>query len=175
MSFKIFEVGKTYPEAIGHEEAPLFDITDAGIIIPIYINRPTDEEVAQFKSDVPIKMAYVSKENVLIILMKFGNFSWIDAPYTPHLSNQLTHLPDDIEFSQGFTCHLLLFDTATGELKTQRIFSLREKMSNDLIREVKKMLARPFNRTAYAADISSSYRYTTDELVRQTRMIYRIQ
>ena len=175
MSFKIFEVGKTYPEAIGHEEAPLFDITDAGILIPIYINRPTAEEVTQFKSDVPIKMAYVARDNLLMILMKFGSMAWMDAPYTPHLSNQLTHLPDGIEFEQGFTTHLLLFDTDSGVLKEQRIFSLRQKMSNDLIREIKKILSRPFDKTGYLNDINFLYRYSTNELVKQARLIYRIQ
>lgn len=173
--FKLYEIGKRYPEAAGHEETLLFDITDDGIIIPIYMNRPDPFEINQFKSGNLIKMAYVAKNNVIIILMKFGDMEWMDAPYNPHLSKYLTKFPDKIENEEGFSSHLLLFDTATGELKTQRLFSLRAKMSNDLIRESKNLLNKPFDQKAYAADIQSAYRYSTDDLVKQARQVYKIQ
>ncbi|MGI6117848.1 MAG: hypothetical protein ACOYBC_05605 [Bilifractor sp.] len=170
-----YKVGKTYVDAIGRNDELIFDITDSGIIIPVYFNRPNQNEIDQFKSGHGIKMAYVDRGNVLIILMKFGALHWMDAPYSPHLSKQLTRLPDKVENEEGFAAHLLLFDTANGELKTQRLFSLRSKMSNDLIRETKKLLNKPFDRNAYDADIQSAYRYRTSELVKQARQIYEIQ
>lgn len=173
--FETYEVGKRYNEAIGHAEGILFDITDAGILIPVYMASPRPDEIAEMKADKPIKMAYLAKDDVIIILAKFGNMAWMDAPYTPHLSVNLTHIDDDIEPGTGIATHLLLFDSATGELKTQRLFSMREKFSNDLIREIKKIKSKPFNHQAYVDEIRSAYRFSDDDLAKQAKTIYRIQ
>lgn len=120
-------------------------------------------------------MSFLAKENVLIMLMKFGAMDWMDAPYTPHLSRNLTHLPEKVLPGEGLAVHLLLFDTATGELKRQRLFSLRDQLSNDLIQETLRLLRNPFNMAAYNADIYKAYQYYTDQLVRQAKKIYQVQ
>lgn len=84
-------------------------------------------------SKKPIRMSYLAERDVIIMLMQFGVLDWMDAPYTPQLSRNLTHLPDKVLPGEGLAAHLLLFDTATGELKLQRFFSLRDQLSNGLI------------------------------------------
>lgn len=175
MNMQTFEVGKSYREALGHEESVMFDVTDSGVIIPIYFRGPREDEIQQFKSGEIIRMAYVAKNNVLIIMMKFGNLDWMDAPYTPYFSKNLTHLPDEIPADEGLTAHLLIFDTESGVLKTQRIFSLRERMSTALINEINEIKKKPFSLDAYNADLRSAYRFTTSQLLRQAKMVYRIQ
>lgn len=126
-------------------------------------------------SNKPVRMSYLAKDNVIMMLMQFGSLEWMDAPYTPHLSKNLTHLPDKVLPGEGLATHLLLFDTATGELKHQRLFSLRGPLSNDLILAVKRLLAKPFDLAAYSNDIRDAYQYSTDQLVRQSRKIYQVQ
>lgn len=172
---KTYEVGKRYLEAAGHSEGVLFDITDGGIILPLYFYKPSDQEIAELGSKKPVRMGLLAKDNVVIMLMKFGALDWMDAPYTPHLSKNLTHLPEKVLPGEGLSVHLLLFDTATGELKLQRFFSLRDRLSNDLIQETLKLIKKPFNMTAYSTDISRAYQYSTDQLVKQSRKIYQVQ
>lgn len=175
MKIATYIVGNKYQSALMHAEGSYFDLTDGGAFIPIYFYRPDSEEIQQFKSDSGIKMAYVARDNVIIMLMKFGSLNWMDAPYTPHLSKNLTHLPESVGPSEGISAHLLLFDTSNGELVTQRFFSLRSKLSNDLIRDVRKLKNMPYNEHAYNEDINAAYRYSTNELVEQSLMIYRVQ
>lgn len=175
MQISSYEVGKKYPSVILHQDEIKFDITDGGTIIPIYMRKPTANEISQLMEGTSIKMAYVARENVIIMLFKFGNLNWMDAPYTPHLSKNLTHLPDTVSPNEGFSAHLMLFDTSNGELMAQRLFSLRSKLSNDLIHEISKMMEKPFDLKAYNSDIAAAYRYSTDELVKQSKIIYRVQ
>lgn len=172
---KVFEVGKIYPEAIGREEGLQFDLDDAGVLTPLYFDNPQEEEIAQLKSDQPIKMGLIARNHVMIILMKFGSLNWMDAPYNPHLSKNLTHLPTSISDDEGFLTQLSLFDTKTGELKWLRQFSLGPKFSRDLARETKALLDKPFSLAAYSADIAAAYNFSTKELVKQAPMIYRVQ
>ena len=175
MQISSYEVGKKYPGIIGNRDEVKFDLTDGGAIIPIYMRKPTANEVSQLSEGTSVKMAYVARNNVLIMLFKFGDLNWMDAPYTPHLSKNLTHLPDAVLPDEGLAAHLILFDTSNGELMTQRLFSLRSKLSNDLIREIGKMMEKPFDLEAYKSDIAAAYRYSTDELVKQSKIIYRVQ
>ena len=168
-------VAEHYKEAIGREDGLQFDLDDSGVIIPLYYHEPTEDEIAQMKSDQPVRMGLIARQNVLIILMKFGNLNWMDAPYSPHLSKNLTHLPDSIADDEGFLAQLALFNTADGELKWLRAFSLGPKFSRDLVRETRTLLNRPFSKAAYAADIPAAYNFTTRELVKQCPMIYRVQ
>lgn len=171
--FKVYEVGKRYPDVIGHDEGIIFDITDSGALLPVYFNNPRNDEVSEMKSDKPIQIGYLAKNNVIIMLMKFGRLDWMDAPYNPHLSIGLTHLPDLAE-GMGLSVNLLLFDTSSGELKTQRLFAMNDKLTNNLVKEIEKLMAKPFNQHGYEMDIQSAYRFTSNQLAKQARMVYRI-
>lgn len=175
MQINRYVIGEKYPNTIGHNDEIKFDLTDGGVIIPIYMRKPNANEISQLMEGAGIKMAYVARDNVIIMLFKFGDLNWMDAPYTPHLSKNLTHLPGTVSPSEGFSAHLMLFDTSNGELMTQRLFSLRSKLSNDLIHEIRKIVDKPFDLKAYSCDISAAYRYSTDELVKQAKVIYRVQ
>lgn len=35
-----YEVGKRYGGALGHDEGVMFDITDGGILLPLYFCKP---------------------------------------------------------------------------------------------------------------------------------------
>lgn len=170
-----YVVGEKYPNIIGHQDEIKFDITDGGVIIPIYMYKPSADEISQMKDTASVKMAYVARNNVIIMLLKFGSLNWMDAPYTPWLSKDLTHLPETVGPDEGLSAHLLLFDSSNGELMTQRLFSLRSNLSNDLIQEVRRIKTKPFDMQAYGSDINAAYRYSTDELVKRARMVYRVQ
>lgn len=99
----------------------------------------------------------------------------MDAPYNPHLSVLLTHLPEQVEPDMGFLTNLLLFDTADGELKVQRVFSLRADLSKALIKEYKRISAKSYDENSYKERLMQLYRNSTDDLLSRTKRIYVIQ
>ena len=45
--FESYNVGKCYPNARGHSECILFDITGAGILMPVYMSNPRPDDLAK--------------------------------------------------------------------------------------------------------------------------------
>ena len=63
MQISSYEVGKKYPGIIGDRDEVKFDLTDGGAIIPIYMRKPTANEITQLSEGTSVKMAYVSPKS----------------------------------------------------------------------------------------------------------------
>lgn len=162
----IYEVGKIYENAIGKNDGIVFDIEDDGASIIAYMNRPTEQEKDAFKSGKPLEVRFIHLGSVLMMTFKFNSLNWMDAPYTPHLSRNLTklQLPDN---NQGLGTTVALFDTHTGRLESLRYFSFSEQFTRKLFGEVMEMKIEPFDKSKYIQDMNSIFnKYTTKELVK---------
>ena len=162
-----FEVGQIIPEAVGHEEGVKFDIADDGAMMIVYFNKPTDDEMKQFSSNNPYEIRFSEFKNVTVITTKIGNLNWMDAPYSPHLSPNLTKytLPGE---GQGLALILMLVDSATGEIKSMRMMGLSEQFTKKLFGCVMEQKMRPFNREEYATDINRIFSaYSTKKIADQ--------
>lgn len=175
MNIKTYEVGKCYDSVVNQADGVRFDLTDGGILLPIFMRNPTEKEIKNVDSESPVKMSFLSEEQFLIMFFKFGDLRWMDAPYNPHLSVMLSHLPDHMDPDMGFLTHLLLFDTANGELKVQRVFSLRADLSNALIKEYNRIVETNYVESKYEERLMQLYRYSTDDLLSRTKRIYVVQ
>lgn len=171
----IYKVGEHYDAAVNQADGIKFDLTDDGILLPIFMRNPTEKEIKNVESKAPVKMSFLSEDQFLIMFFKFGDLCWMDAPYNPHLSVLLTHLPDHVEPDMGFLTNILLFDTADGELKVQRVFSLRADLSKALIKEYKRIVETSYDESKYEERLMQLYRYSTDDLLSRTKRIYVIQ
>ena len=45
--FESYEVGKCYQNARGHSECIQFDMTDTGILMPVYMSNPRPDDLAK--------------------------------------------------------------------------------------------------------------------------------
>lgn len=87
-----YQVGGTYDYAVGHEEGPVFEITDCGGLLPIYLDHPSLFEIEQItQTESPIRMAVVRRKSITMLLVKFGQMEWMYIPYNPYLSIALLH------------------------------------------------------------------------------------
>lgn len=175
MNIKTYEIGKCYDFAVNQPDSVKFDLTDGGVVVTIFMRNPTEREIKNINSEAPVKMSFLSEDQFLIMFFKFGDLKWMDAPYNPHLSVNLTHLPDHMESDMGFSTHLLLYDTSNGELKVQRLFSMRSDLSNALIKEYNQIIAKSYDKNRYEERLTQLYRYSTDDLLCRTKRIYVIQ
>lgn len=174
MQMSMYEVGRQYGFAMGHEEGCYFDLADAGGTILVYMNRPTEKEIKAMRPDQPIKMAVVPFKHLAMMLMKFGDQSWMDAPYTVHLSRQLTQLPD-VSDGDGLLIMIYLFDTSDGHLVSMRQISLSTDLSRAVIKVAREQRATPFDELAYADELRSVYsKYQTRDLVKMASRIYNV-
>lgn len=174
MQMSVYEVGKQYGFAAGHEEGCYFDLADAGGTIAVYMDRPTEQEIKAMRPDQPIKMAMVPFKHLTMILLKFGDQSWMDAPYTVHLSRQLTQLPD-VADGDGILIVIHLFDTSDGHLVSMRQISLSTDLSRAVIKVAREQRATPFDELAYADELRSVYsKYQTRDLVKMASRIYNV-
>lgn len=174
MQMSTYEVGKQYGFAAGHEEGCYFDLADAGGTIAVYMDRPTEQEIKAMRPDQPIKMAVVPFKHLAMMLLKFEDQSWMDAPYTVHLSRQLTQLPD-VADGDGLLIMIYLFDTSDGHLVSMRQLSLSTDLSRAVIKVAREQREALFDELAYAEELRKVYsKYQTRDLVRMASQIYNV-
>lgn len=174
MQMSVYEVGRQYEFAVGHEEGCYFDLADAGGTIAVYMDRPTEKEIKAMRPDQPIKMAMVPFKHLAMMLLKFGDQSWMDAPYTVHLSRQLTQLPN-VADGDGLLIMIYLFDTSDGHLVSMRQISLSTDLSRAVVKVAREQRDVPFNEIAYAEELRSVYsKYQTRDLVKMASRIYNV-
>ena len=151
-----------------YQEGIKFDFDDSGCVLIAFFNRPTNEEVQEFKQG-KIKLGYHKYKNVLMMLAKIGNLSWMDAPYSVHLSNNLTHI-SDIEEGMGLATTVMLVDASNGEIKTLRLVGANHRLSCSLVKDIKAQKEMSFDN--YYNNMNYLFgTYSTKELVNRAIMI----
>ena len=163
------EVGKLFKEDVTrYSEGIKFDITDSGCNLLIYYVDPTTEEKeAITKGD--FKYGYFREGNVILMLFRFGNQQWMDAPYSVHLSKNLTQL-QDITGTQGFALNIYLINANNGILEGMRLVGLNTRLSKMLREDVLKQKDLTYD--GFPIKLNEIYRkYTTKSLVSMAKIL----
>ncbi len=162
----IYEVGKEFPGGYGHDEGVLFNMDDSGATALVFFNEPTQGELEQFGAGNPFEIRFSVLSGILIFTLKVGNLNWMDAPYSVHLSENLTKftIPSDRE---GLALTLMLVDTKTGTIKSQRVMGLSTKFTKRLFGELMEQKVKPFNKQEYWDTVTEVMKkYSTKEIVK---------
>lgn len=160
---KLFKAGKTK-----YQEGIRFDVTDGGCDLFIYFNNPSNDEIESIKTG-NFKTGYYSENNAIFMLFKFGNTPWMDAPYSVHLSKNLTEF-QLFDGGQGIALHVYLIDASTGILKAIRLIGLKTRFSIQLIEAIEKQKKMTFD--GYDLNINSIMtKYSTKDLVKYGKMM----
>lgn len=171
--FKKYEVGNIYSEAKGHNEGCYLDISDEGANLIVYFNRPTKEEIENFKSEKRFEMRLIELSDIMIFLVKFGSLNWMDAPYTPHLSKNLSKL--NLEPGKGLSVTIMLFDTSNGRLESTRLISLSEKFTEKIKKNIDGLMKKNFDKQNYNYSINMVFsKYSTNDLVKISSQGFKI-
>ena len=163
---KIYQVGEVVPEFVGHPEVPLFDIDDSGARLIVFFNDPSEKEIEQFKGNRSFEIRFVEIRGIIFMLFKVGILNWMDAPYTPHLSPNLTKIQIPNE-GEGLSLLVIFVNGRTGEIKSMRLLGLSEKFSRKLLGAVMELKMKPFDLRRHNATVNSVYSsYSTNQLLR---------
>ena len=164
-----YEVGKVVDKFKYHQEGMQFEIDDAGATMIAFFQRPTMGEVSQFASGSRFEIRFVELYGVIMITAKIGKLNWMDAPYTPHLSKNLSkfQIPDK---GQGLGLTLILVDTMSGEVKSIRFLSLSEQFTRRLFGIVMEHKVKEFDKKAYSDAVNRIFSaYQTSQIVELSR------
>ena len=166
---RAYEVGQKYEEFLGHAECVQFDIADDGAVMLVFFRSPSEEEARQFSSGHSLEIRMTELYGVIVLTVKIGNLNWMDAPYSPHLSRNLTKVTLPAE-GQGLACQLMLVDAATGELKHIRLLGFSESFTRRLFGAVLEQKAEPFDRERYFRTIEEIYsRYSSERIAKLSK------
>lgn len=163
---KRFEVGQVIEKFKNHQECVQFDISDAGATMLVFFVSPAQEEIEQFKTEANFEIRFTELQGVIMITVKIGNLNWMDAPYTPHLSKNLTKF-ELLNANKGLGLTLVLVDAMTGEIKNIRLLGLSERFTKQLFGIVVEQKMGDFDMIEYNKSINRIYSmYSTEEIVK---------
>lgn len=163
-----YEVGQCIENFKNHKEGVQFDISDDGATMLVFFETPTQNEIEQFKSGKKFEIRFIILNDVIMITTKIGNLNWMDAPYTPHLSKNLTkyQIPNE---GEGLGLTLYLVDTATGEIKHMRLLGLSERFTRKLFGSAMEIKMKEFDKTQYIIKLSDIFnRYDTKQIAKMS-------
>lgn len=165
MAEELYSVGDILEEAMGHAEETKFTMDDAGGLLRIYYNGPTEEEIEDFKAD-GFEVRFTTMKDTIFMLFKIGNLPWMDAPFTPHLSPNLTkyELPQE---GMGLGVLVQFADTRTGKLVGMKLIGLSESFTKKFFGNVMELHMKPFSKERYFQEVRDILnKYPTKELMK---------
>lgn len=165
MSNRIYKIGDIIDNFRNHEECTLLDIDDSGVKLIVLFDNPTENEIRQFKSGQKFEIRFTVLYNIIMFCVKVGNLNWMDAPYNPHLSINMTKFPIPNN-NQGLTLQLILINSMTGQIKHMKVIGLSEKFSRELIGTIMDKKIEKFDIKEYDKNLTKIYcTYSTDQIV----------
>lgn len=165
----LFEKNKCYDFAKGQAEGAIFNMTDSGASLYVFFENPTSHEQEQFKASHPLEIKTLEMKDVLIMLFKFGDLPWFEAPYNVHLSPNWNNIPNSVTGNSGFALTIHLFDTTDGKLVHNRLYTIPHDISVEILKAVQHQQKMEYSDTQYDQHMREvCFKYTTDELVALT-------
>lgn len=165
---KEYKVGQVVKDFIKHQEGAIYDVDDQGASLIVFFNNPTEEEVKQFKSEQRFEIRFTEIYGIIMMTFRIGILNWMDAPYSPHLSKNLTRfvLPNE---EQGLGLTLMLVDATTGEIKSIRLIGLSTNFTKKFFGLLMEQKMKEFNAVEYNNSINRVYStYPTSKIVKMS-------
>lgn len=165
----MYQVGQIIEKFINHNEGALFNMSDEGASLIVFFNNPTEDEVEQFKGGHRFEIRFTELYGVIMMTFKIGNLSWMDAPYSPHLSKNLTKFsfPDE---NHGLALTLIFVDASTGEIKSLRLLGLSSNFTKKFFGVVMEQKTKEFSIREYTNTLNKIYStYSTIQIEKMSR------
>lgn len=165
---QLLQEGKTK-----YQEGVIFDFQQAGTLLYLFFNSPTETEIESIKKG-EFEIGFYQKDEVIFIMAKFQGMPWMDAPYSVHLSQPFEF--QEITEGKGFGLTTLLVDANTGILKAIRYSGLSTEFSRKLRIAIENQKNISWDERSYNQKIDMIYdNYSTYDLVRRADAICKVK
>lgn len=153
MPFDIYAKGMVLEKYIGYPETMQFELVKNQIIIVM-----SRENIERYPLGGTFEFRFEPVYNTIFLLMKYGNCSWMSAPYSPHLSADFEAVA--FEEGEGLALSIMQICNEDGKICNMSFLALTTDFSNllyctaDIIyqtipfdyEEHKKVIAAVYNR-----------------------------
>lgn len=151
-----------------HQEGVQFNVADDGATLLVFFKNPSASEIKQFSSGSKFEIRFLEIHGVIMITTKIGDLEWMDAPYSPHLSHNLTQL-DVVKENSGLALNIILVNASTGRIEHMRLIGLSEKFTKQLFKTIKEQKDKDFDLNEYEKSINWIFSvYSTAQLVKMS-------
>lgn len=159
-SGRAFAIAPSTPVSEGQH----FNFDAGGPTLLIAWARPTPQEVSDVRRGL-CEFALVTFGPILVLLAKFGNQYWLEAPYSIQmLPRSQMALPIGFRSGLRYGLTVTLFDTCTAVPCGGRYVTFSPEFSDRLHEEVRPQLSFPITRAEYDTAVNALFtRYRTAE------------
>lgn len=147
-----FEVGKKLDMAVGIEDGLHFSMDASGALLIVHMRHPDAKEVSSFSQGETLRMGIFHRRGQMIMLFRFGDMPWMDAPYDPHIGTPPV-LPETINDGMSIAFQIVLADTADGTIKALRLVSPPTRFARHLVDTIREIQQQPFDKHKYQRDL----------------------
>ena len=150
-----------------NQEGVWFDFDEAGPRLTIRIDRPTVKEIADIRRG-NCEFALVEFGPILMLLSKFGNEEWMDAPYSIQmLPAGQRNLNEEYQMGKRYQLAVLLYDLKTDTQKGARLVSLSVNFSQALHLAAERQKLHSLSRSEYLTLVGRIYEQypTADDML----------
>ena len=174
MNMVTIAVGDVLEEYKG-QEAVRFDLGDAGAELYLAFKNLTENEIHAVTSGSSFQVRFVVVEGVIMMLFKFGDIAWAEAPYSPHIGLKPQQIPL-IDEREGLALKVYLIEGTTGVLKHFRLIGLGTEFSRKLMTEVQNARLADFEINDYTRRVRLiQSKYTTKDLVKMSNVYWKLK
>lgn len=165
---EVYKVGQVVEKFKNHAEEVLFDVTDEGANLLVFFNNPTENEIKQFDFGNNFEIRLTELYDVMMFTFKIGSLNWMDAPYSPHLSLNLTTLQMS-EKSQGLGLTLFLINAINGKIEHIRFLGLSQEFTEYVFVTIKRQIASEFDVLKYQMSLNKIFEtYSTNQIMQMS-------
>lgn len=159
----ILEVGKIYKKFIGLPQGLSCHFTESGFQVLITFDKPTQQEIKDIKEG-KIQLAMLVKNDILMMLFKFGNQQWMDCCVAkrPEHDKIISKIEDE---RIGYGMHIILTDVFNGEVKVLRTIGLDHNFSKAFWKLMNLIKPRE-ELESYMKTLEVQAAYSTKELLK---------
>ena len=162
--------GEIIEQAIGSPDGAIFDLADSGATFLIKWSRPSIYELTQIRDTERIDIRMVPFETIIMMTAKIGTLGWMDMPYSPNMSVNMSSPEILYGFEGGMPMRIVVCDTRNGMVKAHRMVKLSCDFSNELIRETSTILEKPFSVSKQREEMGMIFRsYSPEQLAKMSK------
>lgn len=153
----VYSVGEKYDEFKKQEELTIqLHYRDNYWEMLVALHGITREEVKNLQYG-NLQFALTVIDDCLFLLMKAGQFEWMDFPFEPRLHHRKFEFYDFAQ-GEGAPLHMFIADGKTGKLMAMRAVGLGNSISNALSQKCRELQEKPFDEMLYRQKVDKIYR-----------------
>ncbi len=178
MNYTLLKTNEKFPFKLS-SEGVVFEYTISGPILILSFTHPLKEEIEGVKIG-KCEMGLYEKEPCIFISVKIqGCGGWMEAPFSIRkYDNQGIKFDwsEDIEEGKGLSLQVILVDTNTNIIKSQRLIGTSKKFARRLREMILKQLEKPFSNVEYNKAIDDVYKnLSSADIARRAECVFKIK